>query len=251
MNILDKRNNFSFSINKSLNDNKNNSVNDIFKFINGGKISKTSGKYNNIKSRSKNLILDKNRINLSMLNKTNSFYHGPLSCYSKNISFDQKYNYDLSNSNNNLFGNKKIFSNKKKYVYEHYNKVFNNKENDKISYNLIKNKQDQIMTTINKMKKNIFKYYKKSFIDNSSPSKQYQNTIRNNCLWNKINKNNGENILLNKFTKKTNNNIIEKINKYKKELNKGIISNRSEIEQLKNLYSSNRERKIIFDNNIN
>lgn len=243
MNIFDKRNNFSFSINKSLNDNKNNSVNDIFKFINGGKISKTSGKYINIKNRSKNLILDKNRINLSMLNKTNSFYHGPLSCYSKNISFDQKYNYDFSNSNNNLFGNKKIYNNKKKYVYEHYNKVFNNKENDKISYNLIKNKQDQIMTTINKMKKNYFKYYKKSFIDNSSPSKKYQNTIRNNCLWNKINKDNEENILLNKFKKKTNNNIIEKINKYKKELNQGIISNRSEIEQLKNLYNSNREKK--------
>ena len=48
-----------------------------------------------------------------MLNKTNSFYHGPLSCYSKNLSFDQKYNYDFSNSNNNLFGNKKIYNNKK------------------------------------------------------------------------------------------------------------------------------------------
>ena len=46
------------------------------------------------------------------------------------------------------------------------------------------------MTTINKMKKKYFKYYKKLFIDNSSPSKKYQNTIRNNFLWNKINKNN-------------------------------------------------------------
>ncbi len=225
---------FSFLIKE----NKNHSVNDIFKFLNTGKISKASGKYSNIP-------LEKNKNAFSLIKKNKSYYK---SSYLNNVSLDKKEIYD--NSNNSLFGNNKNYNNKKRYVKENFNKVFNYKDYNKTTNILMRNKKENITTTIYEMKKNIFNCHRKSFIE-ESPSKKYQNTIRIN-FWTKINYNNNNNDLL--VNKKNNNNransfLIDEINKFKKEFNKDIINNKSEIKQLMNLYSKKRNKKIIFDKN--
>ena len=122
---MDWRKTFSFSIN-SFNEHKNKSVNDIFTFINTGKIAQISGVQNITKNKLNNILSDKSKIIFSKMKKNKSYFKTPLSSFSKNISFDQKYYYD--NSNNNLFGNNNQIDKKKKYVYEHYNKVFNLKQ---------------------------------------------------------------------------------------------------------------------------
>ena len=254
--------NFSFSIKPSKillsenggNNNRNNNINDIFKFINTGKIYPFSNTQNFITSpiNAKNgLILDKSEIAIARMKKQNSFYknnnNSSSSCF---FSFDKKNNkYD------DFFENSKLLSKKKKYVYEHYNKVFNNKENAKTSFYSKVNKQEEIMKTINKFKKNYFQYKKKSFIDNPSPSKIYQNTIRFNCLWNKENNRNNNNNNNNfniesinfnnykKYSKKSlNYSLLDELNSLKKNLNKDTNKkvNKPEIED--NLLSSKEEK---------
>jgi len=259
------RRNFSFSVkpNKILfsdnngTNNRNNNLNDIFKFINTGKIFPSSNPQNFITSpnNTKNgLILDKSEIAIARMKKQNSFYKNKNSSSSCFFSFDKKNNkYD------NLFENSKLLSKKKKYVYEHYNKVFNNKENEKTSYNSKGNKQEEIMKTIDKFKKNYFQYKKKSFIDNPSPSKVYQNTIRFNCIWNKENNRNNsnnnfnvENINFNKYKKcskaSLNYSLLDELNMLKKQLDKNNNKkvNKPDIEG--NLYSSKEGKKSLMEN---
>jgi hypothetical protein len=253
------RRNFSFSIKPSKillsdnggNNNRNNNINDIFKFINTGKIYPFSNTQNIITSpnNAKNgLILDKSEIAIARMKKQNSFYNNKNSSSSCFFSFDKK-----NNNYDDFFENSKLLSKKKKYVYEHYNKVFNNKENEKTSYNSKVNKQEEIMKTIDKFKKNYFQYKKKSFIDNPSPSKIYQNTIRFNCLWNKENNRNNNNfniesINFNKYKQfsKTslNYSLLDELNILKKKLNKDTNKkvNKPEIED--NLLSSKEDKKF-------
>ena len=262
------RKNFSFSVKPSKilfndnggNNNRNNNLNDIFKFINTGKIYPSSNTQNFITSpNNKNgLILDKSEIAIARMKKQNSFYKNTNSSSSCFFSFDKK-----NNKYENLFENSKLLSKKKKYVYEHYNKVFNNKENEKTSYNSKVNKQEEIMKTIDKFKKNYFQYKKKSFIDNPSPSKNYQNTIRFNCIWNKENNRNNNNnnnfniesINFNKykmFSKTSlNYSLLDELNMLKNKLNKDTYKKaiKSEIEE--NKLSSKEEKKGLMENKDN
>ena len=270
------RKNFSFSVKPSkilfcdngVNNTRNNNINDIFKFINTGKIFPPSNTQNFITSpNNKNgLILNKSEIAIARMKKQNSFYKNTNSSSSCFFSFDKKNNkYD------DLFENSKLLSKKKRYVYEHYNKVFNNKENEKTSYNSKVNKQEEIMKTIDKFKKNYFQYKKKSFIDDPSPSKIYQNTIRFNCIWNKENNRNNynnnftnynnnnnnnnfniESINFNKYKKFTktslNYSLLDELNILKNKLNKDTFKkvNKPEIED--NICSSKEERKSLVEN---
>lgn len=260
------RKNFSFSVkpskilfcDKGLNKARNSNINDIFKFINTGKIYPSSNTQNFITSpNNKNaLILDKSELAIARIKKQNSFYKNTNSSSSCFFSFDKKNNkYD------DFFENSKLLSKKKRYVYEHYNKVFNNKENEKTSYYSKVNKQEEIMKTIDKFKKNYFQYKKKSFIDNPSPSKIYQNTIRFNCIWNKennrknINNNftnfNIESINFNKYKKfsKTslNYSLLDELNMLKTKLNKDTYKKQNKPETEENICSSKEEKKSLVE----
>lgn len=254
--------NFSFSRNTNFfNNNKDNNINDIFNFINTGKISKSHVIFTSPSCSNKNINIDKNELILSKIKRNNSFYKNKSSSYSGFFSFDKKNDDNIFN---NLFNGGKMYNKKMKYVYEHYNKVFNNKTNtgkDKNLYNIKNKKQDSIMKTIDKFKNNFLEYKKKSFIDNSSPTKSYQKTIRVNCVWNKENKNynsiaQSENVRLTKrknFSKSDiKNTLLNEINLLKKELNNEIVTdkNKSSIDHLISLCNSKKRKKNTIDSRL-
>ena len=206
---------------------KNNNVNDILKFINTGKISNNVNNFCTENNISNNIISVKNDYGYTkpIIKRNNTLYKIKSNPNSSFFSFDKKYNNNINDS-------------KTKYVYNNYYRVFdyNNKENIKLSRNSKQNNQEKIMESINKIKTTCFQYKKKSFIDNNSPSKKYQNTMRLNFVWNKPNY---YAIKLKKHKKnskiKSNDSLMEEIDYIKKELNKGIIKNKSGIELLMNV----------------
>ena len=207
---------------------KNNAINDILKFIKTKTILTPNNNNSNFDYKSFSLVLDNDKKmdkpKTYQIYRKNTFSILSKSCSNFNSFYnpnnDKSYHPTNNNSSNKI----------RQYVYNNYNKVFNNyrkKENNKYSNNPKINKQEEIMRKINNIKENCFEK-RKSFIDNESKIKKYQNKISSSFSCKIFNYNSNDNNNVNKYNNfriykkfvKKNNNLIEEINYLKQTMNK-------------------------------
>ena len=238
------KNNFTINLSQdNYNNKKNNDINNFLQYISEKKIFNPKHKFTKLK-KGNILIGKKNNLvhtNVKMYERNSSPKITSISS-SNYFSWDKINNY---NSKKNLLNNNNIYGTKNKFICENYNKVFNNsinKNKDKYLHHSKRNKQEEIIEKINRLKIDCMENKINSFIDNGYSLKNYQNKIRNNFIWNKPNyksafspkKTNNLQIYKYYSGRNSSNSLKKEIESFKKELKNDIIKNKMAIKDFSN-----------------
>ena len=235
------KNNFTINLSQdNYNSKKNSDINNFLRCVKEKRIYNPKYKFTKLKKE-----------NILNINKKGFIYINP-KIYKRNsspkITSISSYNYfscdKINTSNKGLFNNNNISDVKNKFICENYNKVFNNSINrnkEKYLHLSKRNKQEEIIEKINKLRDNCMENKFNSFIDNSS-CKNYQHKIRFNFIWNKPNykkifsptKTNNLQIYKYYSGRNSSNSLKKEIESFKKELKNDIIKNKKAIKDFSN-----------------
>ena len=232
------KNNFTINLSQdNYNNKKNSDINDFLQYIKEKRIFNPKHKFSKLKKEN---ILNQNKKGFNYPNP--KIYKRNSSPKITSISSSNFFSCDkINTSNKGLFN---ISGGKNKFICENYNKVFNNTINrnkEKYLHHSKRNKQDEIIEKINKLRNNCMENKINSFIDNSS-CKNYQHKIRFNFIWNKPNyktvfsPKNANNLQIYKYYsgRNSSNSLKKDIESFKKELKNDIIKNKMAIKDFSN-----------------
>ena len=232
------KNNFVINLSQdNYNNKKNSDINNFLQYIKEKRIFNPKHKFSKLKKEN---ILNQNKKGFNYPNP--KIYKRNSSPKITSISSSNFFSCDkINTSNKGLFN---ISGGKNKFICENYNKVFNNTINrnkEKYLHHSKRNKQDEIIEKINKLRNNCMESKINSFIDNSS-CKNYQHKIRFNFIWNKPNyktvfsPKNANNLQIYKYYsgRNSSNSLKKDIESFKKKLKNDIIKNKMAIKDFSN-----------------